>query len=65
MDQADLNHVLAALFPDAVEQLWRALLQRSEGQPNQERSSRPVLTVLLLLSSVRPEEGEWGESSRT
>ena len=31
------------------------------GRPNQERSSLPVLTVLLLLTEEHQEEGEWVE----
>ena len=34
------------------------------GQPNQERSSLPVLTVLPLLTGEHQEEGEWVEKTR-
>ena len=34
------------------------------GQPNQERSSLPVLTVLPLLTGKHQEEGEWVEKTR-
>ena len=34
------------------------------GRPNQERSSPPLLTVLLLLTAERQEEGEWVEKTR-
>ena len=34
------------------------------GQPNQERSSLPVLTVLPLLTGKHQEEGGWVEKTR-
>ena len=34
------------------------------GQPNQERSSLPPLTVLPLLTGEHQEEGEWVEKTR-
>ena len=38
---------------------------RSRGQPNQERSSPPLLTVLLLLTGERQEEGEGVKNEET
>ena len=35
------------------------------GQPNQERSSPPLLTVLLLLTGEIQEEGEGGKNEET